>query len=162
MTPPRTGAVAGRVAREPESSRSRDVSSTGSTVLHFLWRFGLVIACFMVLVVFSIWKPSSFFTCDNFKATFTSQAVVLMVALGAMVPLIVGEFDLSVGANAGLGAIFAVGFCDMQHIAPGVSILLAVLICTGVGVLNGLIVTRLKVNSFVATLGVGTAIAGFG
>lgn len=162
MTPPRTGAVADRVAPGPESSRTRDVSSTGSTMLHFLGRFGLVIAFFMVLVVFSIWKPSSFFTWDNFKATFTSQAVVLMVALGAMVPLIVGEFDLSVGANAGLGAIFAVGFCDMQHIAPGVSILLAVLICTGVGVLNGLIVTRLKVNSFVATLGVGTAIAGFG
>jgi ribose transport system permease protein len=162
MTPPQTGAVADRVAPDAESSRTRDVSSTGSSILHFLGRFGLVIALFLVLVLFSVWKPSSFFTWNNFKATFTSQAVILMVALGAMVPLIVGEFDLSVGANAGLAALFAVGFCDMQHIAPGVSIVLAVLISTGVGLINGLIVTRLKVNSFVATLGVGTAIAGFG
>lgn len=162
MTPARNTAVVDRGEVKPESSRLRDVSSSGSNILHFLGRFGLPIAFIIVLAVFSIWKPSSFFTWANFKATFTQQAVILMVALGAMVPLIVGEFDLSVGANAGFGAIFAVGFCDMQHIAPGFSILLAVLICACVGLLNGLIVTRLKVNSFVATLGVATAIGGFG
>jgi ribose transport system permease protein len=162
MTPRGTGAVADSAAPEQESSRTRDVSSMGSTILHLLGRFGLPLALFVVLALFSIWKPSSFFTWTNFKATFTQQAVILMVALGAMVPLIVGEFDLSVGANAGLGAIFTVGFCDMQHIAPGFAIVLAVLICTAVGLINGLIVTRLKVNSFVATLGVGTAIGGIG
>jgi ribose transport system permease protein len=158
----RNARVSAGDAGKPNPSRVRDVSSTGSSVLELLGRFGLPIVLLIVLVVFSVWKPASFFTWTNFKATFTQQAVILMVALAAMVPLIVGEFDLSVGANAGLGAIFAVGFCDMQHINPWVSIVLAVLICGTVGLINGLIITRLKVNSFVATLGVATVIGGVG
>ena len=149
-------------ARENGAPRIRNVESTGTNALELLGRYGLLIALLVVLAVFSIWKPSTFFTWANFKATFSQQAVILMVAFGAMVPLIVGEFDLSVGANAGLAAIFTVGFSSMQHLAPFVAIVLAVLISAVVGLVNGLIITRLRVNSFVATLGVATAIGGFG
>jgi ribose transport system permease protein len=149
-------------ADKPGGARTRDVSSRRSGVLEILGRYGLPLALLIVLVVFSAWKTSSFFTWTNFRQTFAQQAIILMVALGAMVPLIVGEFDLSVGANAGLGALFAVGLCDMQHVAPLVALILAVLICTSVGLINGLIITRLKVNSFVATLGTATVIGGIG
>jgi ribose transport system permease protein len=158
----RNAPVVEQSARDNGAPRIRNVESTGTGVLEVLGRYGLPIALVLVLAVFSIWKPSTFFTWANFKATFSAQAVILMVALGAMVPLIVGEFDLSVGANAGLAAIFAVGFSSMQHIAPFLAILLAVLISGAVGLINGLIITQLRVNSFVATLGVATAIGGFG
>jgi ribose transport system permease protein len=151
-----------RATSEPKNQRVRDVTSTGTNALELLGRYGLPLILLLVLVLFSVWKGSEFFSWSNFKATFTDQAVILMVALGAMMPLIVGEFDLSVGANAGLAAIFAVGFSSMQDITPWVAIMLAVLISGGVGLINGLIVTRLRVNSFVATLGVATAIGGFG
>ncbi len=158
----RKAPVLARTTRAVAAPRVHDVRSAGTNALELLGRYGLPLALFLVLVLFSVWKPSVFFTWANFKATFSNQAVILMVALGAMVPLIVGEFDLSVGANAGLAALFAVGFSSMQHISPWVSILLAVLISSAVGLINGLIVTRLRVNSFVATLGVATAIGGFG
>ena len=158
----RKAPVVAGTAREMTPPRVRDVTSTSTNLLEVLGRYGLPLALFLVLALFSVWKPSAFFTWSNFKATFSNQAVILMVALGAMVPLIVGEFDLSVGANAGLAAIFAVGFTSMQHITPWVAILLAVLISSAVGLINGLIIARLRVNSFVATLGVATAIGGFG
>jgi ribose transport system permease protein len=158
----RNAPVVERSASENGAPRIRNVESAGTNALEVVGRYGLLIALVVVVAVFSIWKPSVFFTWANFKATFSQQAVILMVALGAMVPLIVGEFDLSVGANAGLAAIFAVGFSSMQHFAPVVSIVLAVLISGAVGLINGLIITRLRVSSFVATLGVATAIGGFG
>jgi ribose transport system permease protein len=115
-----------------------------------------------VLATFSLWRPDSFFTWDNFRATFAQQAIIVMVALAAMMPLIVGEFDLSVGANAGFAAILAVGLSDKQGLNPWLAVLIAVVVSTLIGVVNGLIVTRLKVNSFVATLGMATAIGGIG
>jgi ribose transport system permease protein len=142
--------------------RARSTSIDGGTTLSVLGRFGLPLLLLIVLVVFSVWKPDSFFAWSNFRATFSQQAIILMVAFGAMIPLIVGEFDLSVGANAGLAAIFAVGLCDQQHVPPVLALLAAVLISGVVGLVNGLIVTVLKVNSFVATLGVATAIGGVG
>lgn len=159
-SPSASGAQARGSTTPPQ--RARRITVEGGTVLHVLGRFGLLMLLFLVLAVFSIWKPDTFFTWTNFKATFSSEAVILMVALGVMVPLVVGEFDLSVGANAGLAAIFTVGFCDMQHMSPWLAIAFAVLISGAVGLINGLVVTRLKVNSFVATLGMATAIGGFG
>ena len=82
----------------------------------------------LVLIVFSAWRPDSFFAWSNFNATFAQQAIILMVAFGAMLPLIVGEFDLSVGANAGLGAIFAVGLTDQQGLNPWLAMVAAIAI----------------------------------
>jgi ribose transport system permease protein len=142
--------------------RARSTSIDGGTTLSVLGRFGLPLLLLIVLVVFSLWKPDSFFAWSNFRATFSQQAIILMVAFGAMIPLIVGEFDLSVGANAGLAAIFAVGLCDQQHVPALLALVAAVLISGVVGLVNGVIITLLKVNSFVATLGVATAIGGIG
>jgi ribose transport system permease protein len=141
---------------------TRSTSIEGGTALSLLGRFGLPLLLLIVLVVFSMLKPDSFFAWPNFRATFSQQAIILMVAFGVMIPLIVGEFDLSVGANAGLAAIFAVGLSDQQHVPALLALLAAVLISGVVGLVNGIIVTVLKVNSFVATLGVATAIGGIG
>jgi ribose transport system permease protein len=146
----------------PPPRRLRSTVADGGTVLNVLGRFGLPMLLVVVLVVFSLWKPDTFFAWPNFRATFAQQAIILMVAFAVMVPLIVGEFDLSVGANAAFAAIFTVGLSEQQGLNPWLAIACGVAIATGVGVVNGLIVTRLKVNSFVATLGTATAIGGFG
>jgi ribose transport system permease protein len=140
----------------------RPGSVEGGSTLNVLGRFGLPLLLLAVLVTFSLLKPDSFFAWANFQATFSQQAIILMVALGAMVTLIVGEFDLSVGANAGLAAIFAVGLSYNQHVNPWLALLAATAISTAIGAANGVIVIKLKVNSFVATLGMATAIAGIG
>lgn len=142
--------------------RTRSVDIEGGRIMHVFGRYGLVMALAAVLVTFSVWRSDSFFSWSNFSATFAQQAIIVMVALAAMMPLIVGEFDLSVGANAGFAAILAVGLSDMQKLNPWLAVLTAVVVSTLVGLVNGLIITRLKVNSFVATLGMATALGGFG
>lgn len=139
-----------------------ETATARASALTVLGRFGLPLLLLLVLVTFSLVQPDSFFAWSNFRATFSQQAIILMVALAAMITLIVGEFDLSVGANAGLAAIFTVGLSDRQDVNPWLAILAAVAIATAIGAANGLIVVKLKVNSFVATLGMATAIAGVG
>lgn len=159
-TPARSGTTPdrskGAEPKRPEAPAGR------SSALTVLGRFGLPLLLLIVLVTFSLVQPDSFFAWSNFRATFSQQAIILMVALGAMITLIVGEFDLSVGANAGLAAIFTVGLSDRQDVNPWLAILIAIVIATAIGAANGLIVVKLKVNSFVATLGMATAIAGVG
>jgi len=70
-----------------------------------------------------------------------------------------GEFDLSVGSNFAL-ASYVVALCLIAGISIWIAIPLAILSSTLLGVLNGLIVTRAKIPSFIATLGTMLAYRG--
>jgi ribose transport system permease protein len=112
-------------------------------------------------IFFSILPSTSgtFPTEANLQAIAANQAVIAVVALAALLPLVCGEWDLSVGANAGLSAVFAA-----SALGNGAPIWLAVLIALGVGIgigiLNALIVTQAKVNAVIATLGMATILEG--
>lgn len=104
------------------------------------------------IVVFSILAPSTFPTISTVHIIASSQAVVGIVALAVLLPLIAGQFDLSIGANAGLAGIVAL----MLQTSGTVGAIPALVAGVGVGVLigflNGLLVVVFKVNSFIATL----------
>jgi ribose transport system permease protein len=118
---------------------------------------GLLVA---FIVVFSITRTDTFFTTTNFKSLGSSQAVLGILALAAMLPLIVGEFDLSVGANLGLGVIVTTGLTANVGLPTGVAVLFALMSCSFVGVVNGLLVARFQINAFVATLATATFLGG--
>lgn len=143
----------------PQRARTAG-DSGGSRLLAELGRFGLVIALAIVFITFSLWTPDSFLTWNNVRSTFDQQAIILMVAFGAMLPLIVGEFDLSIGANAGVAILASVGLSSQQGLNPWLAIVCAILISLFIGIVNGLVITQFKVNSFVATLGMATLLAG--
>ncbi len=156
VTPRSRVAAPDPVGEEPP----KRVKVSGHATLEHLGRYGLVVVLFAVIALFSIWKPETFFAWDNFRATLDQQSIIMMVAFAAMLPLIVGEFDLSVGANAGLASLLAVGLAQNQGLGVALALALAVAASTAIGAINGLIVTRLQVNSFIATLGMATLIAG--
>lgn len=149
-------------AEKPEGPRRprSAADSAGNRILHELGKYGLVIALVIVLVTFSLWTPDSFFTLANMRSTLDQQSIILMVAFGAMIPLIVGEFDLSIGANAGVAILMTVGLSGEQGLPPVLAIVIAILCSLCIGLFNGLLVTRLKVTSFVATLGTATLLGG--
>ena len=70
--------------------------------------------------------------------------------------MIIGEYDLSVGYMAGLQTILVIGFITKQHVPWPVAVLLVLLIGVAVGLINGLLVYAFKIDSFIATLGMGT------
>jgi ribose transport system permease protein len=137
-------------ARGLRGSRGRQLGATYALPLIFL----------AFVVFFSIAEPDTYFTVDNLKTTINNQAVLGLAAIALLVPLIVGEFDLSVGANLGLGAILVTGLPSKEGMDLVPAIFVAVALCTGVGAINGLLVTKVKINALVATLGTGTIVTG--
>ncbi len=111
-------------------------------------------------VVFSLRYPETFATWNNLADMSRVGAILLVVATGQMFALLVGGFDLSVGANMG----FASTVCalNMLEHGPVAGIVIGLLAATAVGAVNGLLVAFVGISPFVATLGTLTFIIGLG
>jgi ribose transport system permease protein len=88
-----------------------------------------------------------------------TESVLVIVAMAALIPLIFGEYDFSVGAVCGLAAILVASVVSGGH-PLGLAILVALGCGLGIGLLNGLLVTIVKVDSVVVTLGMTTIVGG--
>lgn len=125
-----------------------------------LARYGLAIILFVLVAGFSLARPSSFATIDNYRAILNNQAVVVLLALAAMMPLIIGEFDLSVAGVLGTSQALVTGLCALQGLSPAAAVLLALLAGGVLGLVNGVVIVKFKINAFVTTLASGTVIGG--
>ena len=83
----------------------------------------------------------------------------LLVALSVFIPMVANQFDLSAGFNVGISQVLAIGLQGQGW--PWWAAVCAVLLMgAAVGLANGLLITRVKINSFIATLGTGTILYG--
>lgn len=105
---------------------------------------------------FSIASPDAFPTFSNFVNIINQVALTAIIASGLTVVLIVDELDLSVGFGASLAGVLVTGLMVRQDLPVLLAIVVVVLAGGLVGVVNSLIVTKARVNSVVATLGVLT------
>jgi ribose transport system permease protein len=95
---------------------------------------------------------------DNIFNILSQNVQVGLIALGMTFVMIAGGFDLSVGAIYAAGAtVYAM---EAKEMALPLAALMALAVGLVCGLLNGIIVTRLKVNPFVATLGTTSIFAG--
>jgi ribose transport system permease protein len=139
-----------------EMSGFRDSVNLRRTV-SFLLQFGMVWAFLILLVAGSIYYPR-LIALANVKNFLSQSAPVGIVAVGMTFVMIGGGFDLSVGAIFALGAVIFASQADLIGLWPAAGLVL--LVSAACGVINGFIVTKLKVNPFVATLGTGSAFGG--
>jgi ribose transport system permease protein len=93
----------------------------------------------------------TFLTAENMVAILRQSALVLIVAVGMTMLLISGEVDLSVGASLAFGGCVAMDVTN-QTDSWVLGLLAGVLFGGAVGLVNGLVVTRLRVNSLIATI----------
>jgi ribose transport system permease protein len=112
----------------------------------------------LFIAVFGVWKPHLFLTSATVHSVASSQAIATMLALALLIPLTAGIYDLSVGAVINVSTVLVVEFQTKYHHGMWLSILLTVLSCAAIGAVSGFIVVKLKVNSFVATLGMATIV----
>jgi ribose transport system permease protein len=120
-------------------------------------RYPVVWATILVLVGSRIFY-GGFFSATNLSILVSQQTPNGLVAIGMTVLLITGAFDLSAGAILALAAVIYTNISNSMPLAlAGV---LTLLIGMSAGLINGFIVTKLRVNAFVATLGTGSAFAG--
>jgi ribose transport system permease protein len=123
-------------------------------------RLGLLWVLIALFVLFSIWLPHTFLTLGNVQTMVNSQAVILILAIAATMPLRAGDFDFSIAAV--MTASTATVIVLVSH---GQSLALAVFLALGlglvVGVVNALLIVKIGVDSLITTLGMLTALGGY-
>ncbi|MFH5185845.1 ABC transporter permease [Paenibacillus sp. TAB 01] len=120
---------------------------------------GTLIAAVLIVIGFCVLSPDSFASVDNFINITRQISFLVMIAIGATIVMAVGEFDLSIGAVASLGGVMAAKMAVAGY--PYAAVLAAPLIvCTVIGFINGWIVTKFRVLSFITTMAMGTVLGG--
>jgi ribose transport system permease protein len=122
-----------------------------------LLRYGMLWVLVALIIVAQCLYPT-FLTADNIGNIVSQQAPLGIIAVGMTLVIISGGFDLSVGAVYGLGAVT---FAKLSPDLPFWALITVVtLVGAAAGLVNGLIVTRLRVSPFIATLGTSTLFLG--
>ncbi|HWB70338.1 MAG TPA: ABC transporter permease [Solirubrobacterales bacterium] len=106
------------------------------------------------MVLFGILAPNTFLTETTFLVVFGEGVITCLLALAFLIPLAAGIYDLSIGGVMALSLALSVYLSIHTGLPPGVGALVAVAACTLTGFVSGFIVVRLRVNSFIGTLGV--------
>jgi ribose transport system permease protein len=145
---------------DPETQAGAQRRPRRELVSDLINRYGLVGVFLLVILLFSILRPETFPTVDNAQTIASTQAVIALLALAAVTPLVVGQFDVSIGFQLGLSQTLTAGLVIKDGWPAGQAALVAVLACVLIGLANGLLVTRLRLPSFISTLGVGTVVLG--
>ena len=130
-----------------------------SGALRFLAAYALPIILVLLFVLFSLLLPNTFPTEYNIRSMLSDKSVIALLALAEMVPVATGAFDLSIGWGIGLYHILTVGLIKSGIPWPLV-ILFVLFVGFTVGTIIGLLVTRGGIDSFIASLGVGTFLFG--
>jgi ribose transport system permease protein len=129
-------------------------------VSNLLANYGLLFVFLLIMLVFGLLRPSSFFSATNLNAILVSQSGTAILALAVMVPLATKQFDLSIGYHLGMARVLIVGLQFTQGLGWPLAAALILLASLVVGFVNGLLVTFSRIDSFIATMGVGTLLYG--
>ncbi|MQA35399.1 ABC transporter permease [Modestobacter roseus] len=133
-----------------------------SRVKGFAERNALLALLLAVIAFFAVYPDSSatFFTTQNASVLLGNQSVVALLALAVILPLVTGYFDFSLGAIAATSSVLTAGLMSFHALPLGVAIAVGVGTGAVIGGVNGLLVTRFGLNSFVTTLGMATLLGG--
>lgn len=135
----------------------RDVQRWKSTARGRIADYGIVVLFIAVIIIGRV-VYSGFFNGGNLRSILSESAPLGIVAVGETFVIIGAGFDLSVGSIYAIGAtVFAlVGNSHSWLLAGAIVVLLGL----ALGAVNGVVVTRLKVNPFIATFGTGSIYGG--
>lgn len=120
----------------------------------------LIIILIAMFIIMSVASPF-FLTKDNMISITMTLPILGVICAGEFLVIIMGHFDLSVGAVAALTGV-VIGYMDDRFGIPIlIATLIGLLVACLIGILNGFLVTKVKINSFITTLGVMTICRGF-
>lgn len=115
---------------------------------------------FLVLILIGGLFVDNFFTAFNIAAATGNGSLVIWLGLGFTVCMIAGHMDLTIMYMSTFGALLCLGLHTEQGLPWAVAILAATLVGVLVGIINGILVTKFKIHSFITTLGMQFVIKG--
>jgi ribose transport system permease protein len=124
-------------------------------------RFSGIIVWAAFVLTFALWTPSTFLSQATFKTIASGQASAVVIAIGLLFTLGAGQYDLSAAQNLGLSAVVIGALMVHSHFPPEAAVLITLVIGGAIGLVNGLLVTRVRLSSFIATLGTSSVLLAF-
>ncbi|MEA2270272.1 MAG: ribose transport system permease protein [Solirubrobacteraceae bacterium] len=140
--------------RPPRSALRRGLESGWISSVSF------ALAFLTMVVIFGALRPEVFLSARTPEIILTGVALGLPIALGVTLPLIIGDFDLSVGAVASMAGGVAVALAVRSGMPWLAGIGVALLVAVAVGLVNGGVVAMLRVSAFIVTLAMSTVALG--
>jgi ribose transport system permease protein len=110
----------------------------------------------IMFVIFALWVPSTFLTWGVWRTLFDEQAITVIAAIGLTVPLAAGAVDLAVGMEVGFGAIIVAWLLVDRGVPIVPAMALSVVAGGLVGLAQGLLITKARIDAIIATLGVSS------
>jgi ribose/xylose/arabinose/galactoside ABC-type transport system permease subunit len=143
----------------PRALDAPRLRARGRSLDRVLEQYGLYVALLLLMGLFTVLSPA-FLTIDNALSVLRQISTVGIMAVGEGAVILAGGIDVSVGSVVGLGGMTAALALRDWGAAPAVATTLGVLSGLAVGLMNGLVITRLRVNPFVTTLAMLSAVRG--
>ena len=125
--------------------------------------FPLVCLLIAMFVIFSIWSKAvgtNFLQLSTFRNILQSLVVSGFLAIGSGCLLIGGNIDLSESAIGAFGGIILASAILNASLPAGVALIITLVVCAALGMANGLLVTKLRFPSFIATLAMASMVRG--
>ena len=130
------------------------------TLVDWVERLALALVWAATIAVFGYLRPDSFLTWSNFATILGSQSVIVVVALGLIIPLTAGDYDLSIANNLTFAAT-VLAVLNVNHGLPiGMAVAAAIAAGLLIGIVNAFFVLYFRMNSLIVTMGVGTFMHG--
>jgi ribose transport system permease protein len=130
--------------------------------LTFISRYGTIIGLLAMIVFFTVNAPGTFLSRANLLNILSQASLTAIISAGLTFTLVVGEFDLSIGNVASFIGLVVAGLMAKDHLPIPVSVALALMVGIAIGLINGFLVTKVRINAVIATIGVGTMLTGIG
>jgi ribose transport system permease protein len=153
--PPKPGTLPGDVGTPPR----RDLRSIG---LYVLSTHGLLIFGILLALLFAALLPGTFAGIQTVRAILGNNTTVALLAMAEMLVIAGGNYDLSIAYSIGLMHIIAMSLIVWMHVPWPVVVVITIIAGGFVGWVNGVLVEYAKIDSFIATLGIGTVLYGIG
>jgi ribose transport system permease protein len=115
----------------------------------------------LIIIVFSFWVPDTFPTTDTIKQVLDSNAITAMAALALIVPLSARTFDLSFAYTMSLSGVTTAHLIVQDHFNVWLAASFGILVALLIGVINGIVVVVMKIDSFIGTLATGSLVQAF-
>src|SRR5215207_7917904 len=122
--------------------------------------YGALIAIFVISWIVVTIDGGEFLTVGNIVNMLQRSVALGIVSAGQTVVILLGSLDLSVSQLISLASLLTASTMDGKDANVLPAILLVLALGVGVGLANGLIITKLRVNAFIATLGTALIISG--
>lgn len=128
-----------------------------AALLSIVDKYRIYILFVVVFIIMTSFAPR-FFNVWNLTSIMRTMAMNATVAIGFTIILICGQLDLSIGTIITFSGIIGLGL--KQYIGYGGSVPIAIIAGGAIGLVNGLLVAKAKINSFIVTLGMMTILQG--